>query len=542
MNKKNYAEMALVNGIIFTSRDDKPIVDAVAIKKGKILEAGSSQEIEKYISSGTEVIDLERRFACPGFNDAHLHFMGGGLYASRLSLRGARSSEEVAAKVQEKARALKKGEWILGRGWDHTLFQGKKWPTKEVLDKVASENPVFLRRVDGHIAWVNSVALNLAGINRKTADPIGGEIVKDIETGEPTGILKESAADLVYDLIPEPSKTEVRKAIEYALEEAKRFGVTSVQDNSEQIVLEVYEELEKEGKLTVRVSEWLQWKEDLSDYKVLKDKFSDPNGLIRFFTLKGFIDGTLGSRTAAMIEPYSDEPSTKGLLQMSEEKLKNLIENAHANGFTIAVHAIGDLAVRIALDSLEWGEDKKRETRDRIEHVQIVHQADFQRFRKSGIIASMQPIHCISDMRWTEKRIGKERSRGAYAWKSILTSGAVLVFGTDWPVESMNPILGLYACVTRRSLGGGAQETWNPEERISMEEAIKCYTKWPAYAEFEESRKGTLEKGKYADIVVLSKNILRIDPSELPLTEVIYTIFNGEIIYKKDDLSSKGMS
>lgn len=535
MDKKSKADMVLLDGVIFTSRDDIPLVKALAIKQGKILEAGSNEEIEQYISRQTEVIDLKGRFACPGFNDAHLHFMGGGLYANRISLGDTRSPREVAKKVLEKANTLSQGEWIQGRGWDHTLFPGKKWPTKGILDQAAPGNPVFLRRVDGHIAWVNSVALDLARINKETKAPEGGEIVKDTETGEPTGILKESAADLVYHLIPRPSRKEVRKAVVHALEEARRFGVTSIQDNSKPITLEVYEELEKEGKLTVRVSEWLELKEDLSDYKVLKDKFSDPGGLIRFFTLKGFVDGTLGSRTAAMMEPYSDESSTKGLLQMSEEKLRSLIENAHASGFTVALHAIGDRAVRITIDALESVDDRKKETRDRIEHVQIIHREDFQRFEKLGIIASMQPIHCISDMRWAEKRIGKERTKGAYAWRSLLKNGATLAFGTDWPVESMNPILGLYAAVTRMSLSGEPESAWIPEEKISMMEALKCYTKWPAYAEFQEDRKGTLEKGKCADVVVLSRNLLEIDPSEILSTEVVYTIFNGEVIYKKEN-------
>lgn len=535
MDKINNAKMVLINGVIFTSGEDRPVVEALAIRDGRILDAGSDKEIENYISPRTEVLDLQGRLACPGFNDAHIHFMSGGLYAKRLILQGTKSPEEVAEKVQERTSLLKKGEWILGRGWDHTVFPEKKWPSKEILDQAAPENPVFLRRVDGHVAWVNSTALEIAGINKKTENPEGGEIVKDSGTGEPTGILKESAADLVYDLIPEPTKEKVREAIEYALQEARRFGITSIQDNSKAIALEVYEELEREGKLTVRVSEWLELKEDLSEYKNLKKKFSDSDGLIRFFTLKGYVDGSLGSRTAAMIEPYSDQPSTSGLLQMSQEHLNELAKNAHANGFSVALHAIGDLAVRNALNALESKGEDQTKRRDRIEHVQIIHREDCARIKESGITASMQPIHCISDMRWAEKRVGKERSAGAYAWKSLISSGVPLAFGTDWPVESMNPMLGLYAAVTRRDFNGDPEGGWIPKEKLTIEEAIKCYTKWAAYAEFQEEQKGTLERGKYADIVVLSRNLLDINAADIPSVEVIMTIFNGEIIYRKEN-------
>jgi predicted amidohydrolase YtcJ len=502
MERTNDADMVLTNGTIFTSRDDLPMVEALAIKRGKILEAGSTEEIQKFISTQTKVLDLQGRFTCPGFNDAHIHFMSGGLYAKRLILQGTRSPEEVAERVQEKTAALHKGDWILGRGWDHTVFSRKKWPSKEILDRAAPE---------------------------------GGAMIKDSRTGEPTGILKESAADLVYDLIPGPTKKKAREAIEYALQEAKRFGITSIQDNSKVIALDVYEELVREGKLTVRVSEWLELKEDLSEYKSLKEKYSDPDGLIRFFTLKGYVDGSLGSRTAAMMEPYSDQPSASGLLQMSQENLNKLVKNAHSNDFTVALHAIGDLAVRIALNALEEDADNRKKKRDRVEHVQIIHSEDLTRFESSGITASMQPIHCSSDMRWAGKRVGEERSLGAYAWKSLINIGAPLAFGTDWPVEQMNPMLGLYAAVTRKDFNGEPESGWIPKEKLTVEEAIKCYTKWPAYAEFQEDRKGTIERGKYADIVVLSRNLLEIDPADIPSVEVVMTIFNGEVIYEKED-------
>ena len=533
MNKQETADLVLMNGVIFTSRDDVPVVQALAIKQGKIIETGSDERMEKHISSETKKIDLEGKFACPGFNDAHIHFMGGGLYAKRLNLEKCASPGEIAQKVKEKALQLKKGEWILGRGWDQTSFPDKQWPTKDILDSVSPENPVFLRRVDGHVAWMNSFALKLAGIDRRTKSPEGGEIAKDAITGEPTGILKESAADLVYDLIPKPSKSDIREAIEYALNEAKKYGITSIQDNSDAQALAVYEELAKEGKLTVRVSEWLDYKDDLSECRELKKKYSSSDGMIRFFTLKGYVDGTLGSRTAAMIEPYTDEPSMKGLLQMPEEKLKALVKRGHEEGFQIALHAIGDCAVREALDSFEALGVNGRRARNRVEHAQIINATDLPRFKSLNVIASMQAIHCISDKKWAEERIGKERSKGAYAWKSILSSGAKLCFGTDWPVESMNPLLGLYAAVTRASLSEAPQDGWIPEQRITMEDALKCYSTGSAYAEYAEHYKGTLEKGKVADIVILSKDLLKINPQEILNTEVTMTIFNGNVVYEK---------
>lgn len=553
MDRREVADLVIFNGIIFTSQDNTPIVQAIAIKDGKILDIGSDDQMARYISQGTKKIDLLGRFACPGFNDSHLHFVGGGIYAKRLKLQECGCPEEVAALVEEKAKKAGEGEWILGRGWDQTVFPGKTWPTKELLDRAAPNNPVFLRRVDGHIAWVNSRALHIAGITGETKDPEGGEILKNPRTGEPTGILKETAADLVYDLIPKPSQAQIREAIEYSLDEAKRFGITSIQDNSVPEVLEVYEELEKEGRLTVRVSEWLDIQDDLTLHRELKEKYSSPEGLIRFFTLKGYVDGTLGSRTAAMLEPYSDDPSTSGFLQMNEEKLKERVRKGHAAGFSIALHAIGDRAVREALDSFEaldpgagMRENGPKRgmngtTRNRVEHAQVIAPEDLPRFKQLGVIASMQPVHCSADMKWAEERIGKERSQGAYAWKSILTSGARLCFGTDWPVESMNPLLGLSAAVTRmspdeldeskdkeRPLGG-----WMPLEKISIEEALKCYTAGSAYAEYAENYKGTLEKGKCADIAVLSENLLEGEPWKISAAEVVMTIFNGKVIYEK---------
>ncbi|MEW5807122.1 MAG: amidohydrolase [Acidobacteriota bacterium] len=533
MEKRESADLILMNGIIFTSGDDVPLVQAVAIKDGKILDAGTDLEMSKYLSPETKKIDLKGNFACPGFNDSHIHFLGGGLYAKRLDLYDCMTPEEVAGRVKEKVSRSDRGKWILGKGWDHTRFPGKKWPSKELLDSVSPENPVFLRRVDGHIAWVNSCALKIAGISRETPDPEGGEIVRN-EMGEPTGILKESSADLVFNLLPKPSRKEIREAIEHSLAEARRFGITSIQDNSEPEVLEAYRELESEGKLTLRVSEWLELKEDLSEFMTLKERFPRPGGLIRFFTLKGYVDGTLGSRTAAMIKPYSDDPSAKGLLQISPDRLESLVRNANEKGFQVALHAIGDLAVRIALNSFEALGEKGKEARNRAEHVQIIDEDDLPRFRSLGVIASMQPIHCVSDMRWAEERAGKERCRGAYAWKSILGSGANLAFGTDWPVESMNPMLGLHAAVTRMNSRGEPGGGWVPEQKITMEDAIRCYTAGSAYAEFAENEKGTIEKGKCADIVVLSKNLLEIAPPEILQTKVLYNIFNGKIVH--DDI------
>jgi predicted amidohydrolase YtcJ len=455
---------------------------------------------------------------------------------------------------------LPPGSWILGRGWDHTLWGGR-WPTRQDLDAVAPNNPVFVQRVDGHVSWANSLALRKAGVTRETQAPAGGEILKD-ESGEPTGILKETAAGLVGRVVPEPTPAETLQALERALAEARRYGITSIQDNSGYETTKLYRELMRQGRLTVRVAEWQNFEDTIAELKRQREEFAafkdDPLRL-RLTALKGYVDGTLGSRTAAMLAPFSDDPHNSGLPRHTPEELTRMIVERALAGFQIALHCIGDRANRMALDGFQAAankragfmarqsaaasspEEAKRAAeefsagylRHRIEHAQVVAPSDFVRFRDLGVVASMQPSHAISDKRWAEDRLGEYRVQGAYAWHMMLSFGVRVAFGTDWPVEPINPYLGLYAAVTRKSAEGEPGVGWWPQERITIAEALRCYTTASAYASFEEEKKGTLAAGMLADITVHSRDLLTISPPEILQTEAVMTILGGTVVYER---------
>jgi predicted amidohydrolase YtcJ len=536
--KPDSADLILKNGVLFTVWEENPIVEAVAIKGERIIFTGSNMESIQYLGDSTLVIDLNGKFGCPGFNDAHLHFLSGGLNMMRVNLVGATSTREIQRRVHEKVRDLPQGVWLIGRGWDQSLFPDKRWPTRRILDRIAPNVPILLKRICGHAALANSMALRIAGIDANTPNPPSGEIEKDPRTGRPTGILKEKAIDLVEQYIPESSIEEKKFAIELALQEAAHFGVTSIQDNtSEELpktleALQIYEMLYDEGKLTCRISEWPPLLEDLSPYKQLRQKYH--GNIIRFGLLKEFIDGGLGSRTAVFFEPYLDDPSSRGIPQMTTEALNSLILRADKAGFQVGIHAIGNAGNHAVLDAYDYAQTVNgiRDSRHRIEHAQVLTQEDLARFKELGVIASMQPFHCIDDMRWAEIRIGAERCQYAYAWRSLKNHGVVLAFGTDWPVVPLNPLLGLYAAVTRRDTTGYPPGGWFPEQRLTIREAIEAYTLGSAFAEFMEKEKGSLEPGKLADIVIFDNNLLEIDPADLLKTKVVYTFLGGKIVYE----------
>ncbi|HYE65866.1 MAG TPA: amidohydrolase, partial [Pyrinomonadaceae bacterium] len=459
--------LLLTNGKIFRSDGRGAVAQAVAIDGERIVAVGSNVEIAARYRGDREV-DLGGKLVTPGFNDAHIHFLSGGLSLLRVDFSGARSLEETKRRIAAKARDLPPGSWILGRGWDHTLWGGQ-WPTRQDLDDVTPNNPVFVHRVDGHVSWANSLALKKAGITRETQAPEGGEILRD-SSGEPTGILKETAAGLVARIVPEPTTAEKMQAIERALAEARRYGITSIQDNSGYETTKLYRELLKQGKLTVRVAEWQNFEDAVDELKRQRAEFAsfqdDPLRL-RLTALKGYVDGTLGSRTSAMLAPFSDDPHNSGIPRRAPEELTRLIVERAMAGFQIALHAIGDRANRMALDGFEAAQRQQAEhlkgkpqrgwlvaasdpsgdsdmqngpslraaQRHRIEHAQVVAPSDFERFRNLGVIASMQPSHAISDKRWAQDRLGEYRVQGAYAWHTMLAFGVHLPFGTDWPVE-----------------------------------------------------------------------------------------------------------
>jgi predicted amidohydrolase YtcJ len=475
----------------------------------------------------------------PGFNDSHLHFTSGGQYLLGINLRPALSKEEFVEMIQSYIlkRSLLVETWITGGRWDHELWPDKSLPTKELIDPFTENTPVFVSRIDGHVGLANSKALELAGITKNTPDPDGGLIEKD-EAGEPTGILKDNAMDLVFKVIPPPSLEENIESTLRALEEAKKFGITSVQDMTQPEELEAYKQVLENGELTCRIySIWpIDKYEDIVRGGVT---VHTDEGLIKRGGLKAYADGSLGASTAWFFEPYYNDPTNYGLAIdiVTNGNLEKWATDADRNRLQICTHAIGDKANAFMLDLYEKikSNNSPWERRFRIEHSQHLRREDIKRFSDIGVIASVQPYHCIDDGVWAEKRIGAERIKTTHPYRSLLKSGAVVAFGTDWPVAPLNPLYGIYAAVTRQTVDGKNPYGWIPEEKISVENAIKCYTLNAAYASFEEKIKGSIEVGKLADFVVLGDDILVIDPDEIKDVKVTMTIFDGEIVYNSED-------
>jgi hypothetical protein len=475
----------------------------------------------------------------PGFNDAHVHF--GPLDPDYIELRYTTDPSVITKKVKEQVARSQPGELIQGGHWEHEMFLDKKWPTKELLDNASPVNPVILSRADGHSVLVNSFVLKASGITKSTPDPFGGTIQKDSVTGEPTGILKENAMELIKSGETKRVRTakEEKASMWYgyllALKEARELGVTSVQVPGS-ADFEAYEKLQKVGELTCRIDIGKSLTADpilLKNYLKLKEEYPKEGNWIRFGYLKGFMDGTIGSGTALMFEPFNDNPSTSGLALIQYDEMEKMIITADKMGFQIGVHAIGDKGNNWVLNAYEKAEkvNGKHDSRHRIEHAQTLQPSDIPRFAKLGIIASMQPTHCISDKKFCEKRIGPERAKGAYAWKSLADAGTIIAFGTDYQVEPLNPMEGLYAAVTRKDRLGEDGEGWHPEQKIKMDEAIKFYTLGSAYSQFMEDRKGMIKKGFLADIVIVDKDLLIIPESEIMKTKVDYTITGGKVVY-----------
>ena len=540
------ADLVLTHGRIYTVDAAHPWATAIACRDGMIVAvADSDADVNSFIGPKTRVIDLHGQFAMPGFNDAHVHLAGAGYQKLEVDLEGSASLAEFQQRIRYRLKDFKSGEWMSGRGWDHTLWPVKKFPTRQDLDAVSTDHPMWFGRVDGHVAVVNSRALALAGISRSTPDPPSSHIERDA-AGEPTGILEEdSAMDLVHDRIPPHSQAQRRRALELALEEAARNGVTSLQDNSVDDKPDsddygwqnflVFQVLQREGKLNVRVTEWLPFGAPLKRLKEMRAASNPNDPWLKTGQLKAFLDGSLGSRTAAMLAPYSDDAATSGILREDAKKLEQMSIERDRAGFQLAFHAIGDRANRLALDvfAAVRAANGLRDRRDRVEHAQIVSPPDIPRFASLGVIPSMQPSHLLDDERWAEDRLGAVRLRGAYAWHSLEASGAHLAFGTDYPVESVNPLRGIYACVTRELPGGGPPGGWHPEEKMKLEECLRAYTVGSAYAQSEEQRKGIIARGMLADVTVFPADLTRLAPKELLLTEVVMTIAGGKIIYEK---------
>jgi predicted amidohydrolase YtcJ len=544
--------LVFTNGKIFTADARGTIAQAIAIDGERIVAVGRDAEVLASYE-GARTVDLKGRLVTPGFNDAHLHFLNGGLSLLRVQLIGAQTLAEAKRRIAEKVKELPPGAWILGRGWDHTLWGGQ-WPTRQDLDEVTPNNPVFVQRVDGHVSWTNTLALTKANVTRETKAPEGGEILHDAQ-GEPTGILKETAGNLVGRVVPDPSRAERMQAIERALGEARRYGITSIQDNSGYENVELYRELLQADKLTVRVAEWQNFEHTVAELKRQRAEFASfkiEPFRIRLTMLKGYVDGTLGSRTSAMLAPFADDPHNSGIPRHTPEELTRMTAERAVADFQIGFHAIGDRANRMALDAFQAAKKAREDAgfviscsgpigaltcinvqRNRVEHAQVVAPTDFARFYNLGVIASMQPSHAISDKRWAQDRLGEYRVMGAYAWHTMMAHGVHVPFGTDWPVEPINPYLGLYAAVTRQSIDGQPPGGWWPEERISIAAAIRNYTAESAYASFEEKDKGQIAVGMFADLTVHTRDLLTIPPAEILQTEAAMTILGGRVVYEK---------
>jgi len=539
--EKEYADLVIINGKVLTIDEDNPGAEAIAVKGELIIAVGSVKKISGMIRKGsTRVIDADGRLIIPGFNDAHVHF--GPLDPDYIELRYTIDPVAITNRVEDQVAKSQPGELIRGGHWEHEMFTDKKWPTKELIDNVSPDNPVILSRADGHSVLVNSFVLRASGITKNSPDPFGGEIQKDPATGEPTGILKENAQGLIKtgaiktERSPAEEASRVWQGYLLALKEARELGVTSVQipGNAD---FEAYEKLNNEGKLTCRVDIGKSLTADtiqLKKYLDIEKRFPKVGNWIRFGYLKAFIDGTIGSGTALMFEPFSDNPATSGLAMMPYAEFEDMVITADKYGFQIGVHSIGDKGNNWTLNAYEKAIqiNGTRDSRHRDEHAQTLLLSDIPRFAQLGVIPSMQPTHCITDKKFCEKRIGPERAKGTYAWKSLADAGAKLAFGTDYQVEPLNPMEGLYAAVSRKDRLGEEGDGWFPEQKISMEEAIKYYTLGSAYAQFMENRKGMIKSGYLADIVILDKDLFTIPENEIMKTKVDYTITGGKVVYE----------
>ncbi|MBZ5510010.1 MAG: amidohydrolase [Acidobacteriia bacterium] len=551
LTKLERPDQIFIHGDIYTGAEEGfggapakvyPRAQAMAVRNGRIMAVGASDEIRKITGPHTLVVDLGGRFVMPGFNDAHLHLANGGFEMLNVELSNTKSFDEMKARIAERAKTAAPGEWILGRGWDDTKWPVQKIPTRQDLDAITGDHPALFIRTDGHMLVANTAALRVAGVTKQTPDPPGGRIDREAD-GEPAGGLRETAQDLVRKKVPPPTKAQRRRGAELAMREAARYGLTSAQDNSQWDDFLAYAELEKEGKLTLRITEWLPFPQPVNVLEKRRVFHAPQDPMLHSGMLKGFMDGSIGSHTAAMLAPYTDEPKNSGLPQSEQAKLDQMAAERAAAGFQMGFHAIGDRGVAMALEAFATAERyvegknprapqlrQPGKFRFRIEHAQVVAPADFARFRQLQVIASMQPNHLLTDMNWAITRIGEERAKYSYAWNEFLKNSVVLAFGTDYPVEPITPFRGLYAAVTRKNEAGTKE--YVPEQKISIDQAIAAYTTGAAYAEFAEKEKGRLAPGFLADFVVLDRDITKVAPAEILQTKVLRTVVGGKTVYQ----------
>jgi len=548
------ADVIFIHGNIYTGTEDKsPFheikrAQALAIRDDRLLAVGTAAEALKLKGPQTQVVDLGGHFVMPGFNDAHTHLAEAGFQRLSVDLVGVKSLNEFRERIRAKVEAAAPGEWILGGGWDHTLWPVKELPSRWDIDEITTDHPVYLNRVDGHIAVANTRALQLASITIASKDPEGGKIDRD-SAGQPTGILRETARQAMTAVIPKPTAEKRRRALEAALNDLAQWGITSTQDYSDiggdsQLEWEEFqtlEEMEREGKLTVRISEWLPFNDPVDVLQAHRAAHPQSDTMLHTGMLKGFMDGSLGSHTALMLEPYSDDPRNSGLARYEQEKLNQMTKERVDAGFQVGFHAIGDKAAQMALDAFAVAEKDAHEKnmkapnggedfRLRIEHAQVTTPQQIAKFKELKVIASMQPNHLLTDMNWAEARLGPKRAAYSYAWAEMLKKGVPLAFGTDYPVEPITPFRGLYAAITRMSEDG--KKDYFPQQKLTMEQAIAAYTTGAAFAEFAEKEKGILAPGMLADFVVLDQDITAVPPPKVLRTRVLRTVVGGKTVYE----------
>jgi predicted amidohydrolase YtcJ len=565
------ADVLYVNGRIYTMDKNNSVGEVLAIRGGRIIAIGSGVDLGKRIQA-KDTVDLAGKIVFPGFIDAHGHLMSLGIKLLTVDVLGVQSEAQAAAIVAEQVKRSESGQWVRGRGWDQNLWASKRFPTHEVLDRVSPANPVYLTRVDGHAAWVNKKAMEIAGITKQTPDTAGGRIIRDA-SGNPTGVFVDNAKALVSAFLPPPSAKEMEEAISLAVRECLRHGLTGMHDmGADKAEIDVYKGLIDKEKFPFRVYVCVDGAGETWDEFIGKDSSKPAIGPIIGYgdnrlwvrSVKLYVDGALGSRGAALLEPYSDDPTNRGLTVTDEASLRRTVDEALVKGFQVCTHAIGDRANNIILNVYEAalkahpGADRRL----RIEHAQVLSLNDIPRFKRLGIIPSMQPTHCTSDMYWAAARLGATRVRGAYAWRSLLNTGVIIPGGSDFPVEQPNPLLGIYAAVTRRDLQGRPrsasevkaffelsadgigdttdfQNGWYASQKMTREEAVMAFTNWAAFAGFQEQILGSLGKGKLADFVVLSRDIMKVPEEDIPTTVVEKTIVGGKEVYVRGRVAQK---
>jgi predicted amidohydrolase YtcJ len=527
--------LAVVNARVWTGDPRRPWADALAVKGDRIIAVGSGAEVRKLTAPSTRLIDARGMMLVPGFIDAHVHFLTGGFGLASVQLRDAKTPAEFVARIKAYAATLPAGAWITEGNWDHEQWGGEL-PRRDWIDSVTPNNPVWINRLDGHMSLANSLALRAAGVTRETADVAGGTIVR-YQDGEPTGVLKDNAAGLVNRVVPDPPPAQQDRALDAAMRFVTEQGVTTIHNMGSWADLTVFERAHGAGRLSTRIYAAVP----LATWERLRDRVAatgrgDP--WLKIGALKGFVDGSLGSHTAAMLEPFSDAPSDTGLFVNAPDDLYHWVSGADRAGLHVMVHAIGDRANRVQLDIFERvaRENGPRDRRFRIEHAQHLHPTDVARFGQLGVIPSMQPYHTIDDGRWADKVIGAERAKGTYAFRSLLDAGASLAFGSDWFVAPPTPLDGIYAAVTRRTLDGRRPGGWVPEQKITIEEALRAYTRGAAYAEYAESEKGMLARGMLADFVLIDRDLTRIPPETIREARVMLTVIGGRPVFERDGL------